>query len=146
MPLLFVSCANDELAAEELLPAIEVDTRAGLEELDLTLVRRMERMAPFGAGNPHPRLILENVNLTPPTRMGAGGQHLRARVSTGGRSVGAVWWRAPEVLEDLVEASRRDQPLDLVVEPRINRWQGREDVQLEIMDARIHEGVPLVTA
>lgn len=143
---LFVSSANAEIEPEDLLPAIEVDAYAELRELDLALVRRMERMAPFGAGNPHPRLILEGVTLTPPVRMGAGGQHLRTRISRDGCSAGAVWWRAPEVLEDLVAAGRRDQPIDLVVEPRLNRWQGREEVQLEIMDARLHAEVPLATA
>ena len=70
----------------------------------------------------------------------------RARVAAEGRSVGAVWWRVPDILENLVDVSRREQRMDLVVEPRINRWQGREDVQLEIKDVRVHEEAPLATA
>jgi single-stranded-DNA-specific exonuclease len=143
---LFVGVANEGIRSEDLVPAIEFDARADLRELELTLVRRMERMAPFGAGNPHPRLVLEGVTISNPVRMGGGGQHLRARVSSDGRSIGAVWWRVPDILENLVDVSRREQRIDLVVEPRINRWQGREDVQLEIKDVRVHEGAPLATA
>ena len=97
---LFVGVANEGIRSEDLVPAIEFDARADLRELELTLVRRMERMAPFGAGNPHPRLVLEGVSILNPVRMGGGGQHLRARVAADGRSVGAVWWRVPDILED----------------------------------------------
>jgi single-stranded-DNA-specific exonuclease len=143
---LFVGCANEGLDPGELVPAIEVDTTASLSELSLSTVRRIEGMAPFGAGNPHPRVILEGVMISNPVRMGAGGQHLRARISFDGSSVGAVWWRAPDVLEQLVDAGRQGQMIDLVVEPKINRWQGRENVQLEILDAREHAKATLATA
>jgi single-stranded-DNA-specific exonuclease len=143
---LFVDVANQGIRTEDLVPAIEFDARAELRELNKTLVRRMERMAPFGAGNPHPRLVLEGVAILNPVRMGADGQHLRARVTADGCSVGAVWWRVPDILENLVDVSRREQRIDLVVEPRINRWQGREDVQLEIKDVRVHQGATLATA
>ena len=143
---LFVGCANDELQPDELVPAMEVDAVALLSELTLPNVRRIEQMEPFGVGNPHPRLLLEGVKVSNPVRMGSGGQHLRARVVLDGTAVGAVWWRAPDVLEQLIDADRQGQLMDLLVEPGINSWQGRDSVQLEIKDAREHAHASLARA
>ena len=63
-----------------------------------------------------------------------------------GTAVGAVWWRAPDVLEQLIDADRQGQLMDLLVEPGINSWQGRDSVQLEIKDAREHAHASLAGA
>ena len=142
----FVGCANDSLGPEDLLPAMEVDTVATLGELTMPVVRRIEQMQPFGAGNPHPRLVLEGVHVSNPVRMGSSGQHLRARVVLDGTAVSAVWWRPPDVLDPLLAAERQGQLMDLLVEPGINSWQGRDSVQVEIKDAREHVHAPVASA
>ena len=95
-------------------------------------------MGPFGAGNPHPRLILEGVAIMQPVKMGKTGQHLKARISSGGRSEQAVWWQSADLLEDFQAVSGPGHLVDLIVEPKINRWNNREDIQFEIKDARLH--------
>ena len=134
----FVRCANAAITPNELVPAVEVDLVARLEEVNPSVIRRIEQMGPFGAGNPHPRLILEGVAIMQPVKMGKTGQHLKARISSGGRSEQAVWWQSADLLEDFQAVSGPGHLVDLIVEPKINRWNNREDIQFEIKDARLH--------
>ena len=131
----FVEHANARIGPDELMPAVEVDLVARLDEVNASVIRRIEQMGPFGAGNPHPRLILEAVKVMQPVKMGKTGQHLKARISSGGRSEQAVWWQSAHLLEDFQAVSGPGHLVDLIVEPKINRWNDREDVQFEIKDA-----------
>lgn len=134
--------ASGAIKADDLVGSIEVDGVVGLAELDLCAVRQFEQLGPFGAGNPPPRLVLHGVKVTSAMRMGKDGAHLRAHVSKGGLAFSAIWWRGAEKLENLeglIKAERNDKPLDLLVEAQVNRWRGRESVQLMFLDVHTVE-------
>ena len=128
--------ASGAIKETDLLDAIEVDGTVACSELTLSAMLELEKLDPFGAGNPPPSLILESVTVTSVVKMGTGGRHLRAQVSCGGQPIKAVWWSGSELLERLHEAERNQTPLDLLVEPQVNRWLGRNGVQLRVLDVR----------
>jgi single-stranded-DNA-specific exonuclease len=135
----FERFANDRITAEELVPTLPVDTIAALRELSVPMVKACEGMAPFGRGNPRPAVRIDDVTLTSaPRTMGQQGAHLLLTLrqdSAEGRAsfVKAKWWRGRAFADKLVAGAR----LDLVVEPKVDRYLGTEAVEVDVRDVRV---------
>jgi single-stranded-DNA-specific exonuclease len=118
-------CAHAEatLAPEDLVRAERADAVVSGEELGLELAEELERLAPFGMGNPEPRLLVPAARLLDPRPMGEG-RHLRFVVASGGRRASAVGFQMatlPEGAETAVDATfalERNE-FNGVVEPRL---------------------------
>jgi single-stranded-DNA-specific exonuclease len=132
--------AHANIKTEQMTPGITIDCDASLHELDLTTVRQLQAIAPFGRSNRPPTLRLSQAILAdPPTQMGANGRHLslRLRQSVNGRwhTMRTVWWGAGSLGADLAVG----MCVDAVVEPRINNWNNRETVEAEVKDVLVRE-------
>jgi single-stranded-DNA-specific exonuclease len=71
------------LAPEDLVPSERVDAVVAGDELGLRLAEDLERLAPFGVGNPEVSLLVPAARLSDPRPMGEG-KHLRFTVESGG--------------------------------------------------------------
>jgi len=130
--------ANEHIPVTHLTPALRIDCGAGLAELTLGAVRALRQLGPFGRGNPRPVLRLADLVVCgAPRQMGAEGRHLSMQVSDPrpGRDgmMRAVWWKRAEHAAALAAGCR----VELAAEPKINDWNGRVAVELDIRDARI---------
>ncbi len=124
----FEAHARAVLSAEDLLPKIYHDGEALLEEIDMDALRQLEGLAPFGMGNPEPVMIIECVRALQVKTVGDA--HLRFTACQGAFS-------HPAIAFGMLD--RRDEfqgDLDLLVSPQINRYNGRETVQLRVRDVR----------
>jgi len=120
--------ARNKLADDDLVPMLRHDGTLLLEEIDLATVRGIELMAPFGMGNPEPLLVVEGVRAM--TIKTVGDSHLRFTACQGAYS-------HPAIAFGMLE--RRDEfkgEIDLLVSPQVNRYDGREMVQLRVKDVR----------
>ena len=54
-------------------------------------------------------------------------------MACGKQSVEAIAWRRAELAEDLTEGTR----FDAVAELKINKWRGRSDPQLELLEVNV---------
>ena len=111
-----------------------------LRELSLGVIEDIERLDPFGAGNPYPCFALSGLRVNQVIKMGKTGEHLRMNLSRDGHQVKAVWWRAPDVLDRLLDAQNTGTLIDIVAEPEVDRWRDPQ-VQLKILDV----GIDVVT-
>ncbi len=126
--------ANDRITIDHLTPAMRIDCDAALDELTVETVERLARLSPFGRGNPKPRLLLRNLRINgAPRQMGANGRHLDFLVKSNGRTSRAVWWNAASMAPQMASGS----DVDLVVDPKLNHWNGRTTVEIEVLDARL---------
>ncbi|MDH3704223.1 MAG: single-stranded-DNA-specific exonuclease RecJ [Alphaproteobacteria bacterium] len=100
----------------------------------LDLVHTIERLAPFGAGNPRPRFALPAARVARADVVGE--NHVRCFLTgEGGGHLKAIAFRVlGEPLGDALLKSG-GLPLHIAGTLRIDRWQGREDVQFMIDDA-----------
>jgi single-stranded-DNA-specific exonuclease len=124
--------ARNKLGQEDLVPKIRHDGSVLLEEIDLDTVKEIEQMSPFGMGNPEPLMVIENVRAM--TIKVVGESHLRFTACQGAYS-------HPAIAFGMLE--RRDEfigDVDLLVTPQVNRYQGRESVQLRVKDVRPAQG------
>lgn len=136
-----VQHARSQLDRLSLEATIQVDCRASLWEMgNLQEIRSMRELSPFGHGNPEPKVLVEGVKAIQTRWIGAGGEHLKlvlvsANAERGSKSVDAIWFRASDHKSAIDEALARG-PLDLVVEPGINTFNGSTTAQMKIADVR----------
>ena len=77
-------------------PSLEIHAEGTLEELlHPAMAELCAQLEPFGKDNPTPRYLTRGVRVTNAGYVGANGQHLKLRVSSGGRSIDALAWNYP---------------------------------------------------
>ena len=124
----FEAHARSVLSEDDLHPKLYHDGVVLLEEMDLDVLRHLEGLAPFGMGNPEPVLIVESVHAMQVKPVGD--THLRFTACQGAFSHPAIAFGMLDRREEF------QGEVDLLVSPQINRYNGRESVQLRIKDVR----------
>lgn len=124
----FEARARQLLGEEELRPRLAHDGEVLLEELPRSVVEELEGLRPFGAGNPEPAFVVRGARVGQLRELSGG--HLRFTALQGGYSQGCIAFGMAERRREL------EGEVDLLFAPGINRWRGREEVQLRIKDFR----------
>jgi len=125
-----------EAVAEK--PELQIDAYLALNELSLELVAEIERLAPFGAGNPPLTLATRGLSLVSHATIGRNGEHLQLIVEDeAGNAQKVLWWRGAG--ESLPEGR-----FDLAYTVRASDYRGQRDVQVEWVDARVIEKPPVI--
>ncbi len=109
---------------------LQISSYLSLPDLSLDLVEELERLAPFGPGNPPLTLATKGLSLQSYSPIGRNGEHLQLVVEDeDGTSQGVIWWQwAGWALPE-------DQ-FDLAYVVRASDYRGVRDVQVEWVDAR----------
>ena len=114
---------------------LDVDTEVPLAALDRNLVRELDRMAPFGKGNPAPVLACSGVTVAgQPRVLGHHGQHLAFYARQGDLSLRVVGFGMGRHYESIVGGN---VVCDIAFQPKINDFRGLEEVELELQDLRL---------
>jgi len=123
--------AARELVEDDLEPVTRVDAVVHGDELTLELCAELQRLAPFGLGNPGVTLLVPACELVDVTPVGQG-KHLRMGVvaSAGRQRVrsGAIAFGLGEQLERLSQPGR----WDVVFRLEANHWNGSVTPQLVV--------------
>ena len=128
----FISTFEQEtanrLTAEDLVPVSYHDGEVPLSSFTLPLLRELETLNPYGAGNPQPAFVSRNCR-TYSSRILAD-KHLKFDVEQDGFRVGCIAFGQAEHFDQL------NGEIDLLYRPGINQWRGQESVQLQVVDFR----------
>ena len=123
--------------AADTTPTLRIDGYLPLSEITPQLIESLDRLAPFGPGNPPLILATEKITLKNQRTIGRTGDHLRLTVEDEDGDVASVlWWQAEP---ESIPKGR----FDLAYTVRINDFQGKREVQLEWVDARPVDEEPL---
>lgn len=112
---------------------MQVDGELDPCQCTVELVECLERMAPYGAGNPEP--LFTGRGLCVGTRVEQG-KHLRFKVGAGKRGTDCVGFGLGARAAEL---PNRGAVLEFVYHPTINRHRGTERVQLKLREFRLCE-------
>ena len=124
----FAGHADAALAEDDLRPATVVDAIVPAAALTLDLAQELDRLAPFGLGNPDVTLLVASCEAVDAATVGEG-RHLRFRVRQHGRDAGsAIGFGLGTQLDRL----RREARYDLVFRLKENRWNGTVAPQLVV--------------
>ncbi len=99
--------------------------------LTLENVADLQRLEPFGAGNPQPVFVLTGATVTSITPVGKG-RHTRLKVARDGCTFDAILFSFPPEATSLQPGARAD----LAFCPQINQFRGMSTVQLTLSDLR----------
>ena len=125
-------------------PGVQIDAYLPWEDLSLELIADLERLAPFGPGNPSLVLASRYLRLASHARVGRDGEHLLLTVENeGGLARRVIWWNGSDVLEAGGLPKAR---FDLAYSARASTFRGQRDVQVQFLDFRsIKEEISLET-
>lgn len=116
------------------VPNLYLDGAMTVTAANRALASELEKVGPFGTGNPEPRFAIENARVTHASIVGAG--HVRCSFTgpEGGRLDG-IAFRALD--SDLGKAllEHGGAPLNVAGRLRLETWQGRSNAKLFVDDA-----------
>jgi len=131
----FEAHAAATLQPEDLVASERVDAVAAGDELGLALAEELERLAPFGIGNPSVSLLVPAARFGDVRTMGEG-KHARFSVSAGGVRAGAVAFGVSKVDCDV--------PLDATFSLELNEFNGSVEPRLVLRSAQPPAPAPIV--
>ncbi|HQT80041.1 MAG TPA: single-stranded-DNA-specific exonuclease RecJ [Rhodopila sp.] len=139
----FHAFLNERLAGAAALPSaadLMVEGTLSVPGATAEVARQLERLAPFGAGNEEPTLVLNRARVVRADRVGREATSIRAFVEGegGGPRVKAMLFRAREgALADALLARADAVPLHLAGHLRAEAWNGSVNACFVISDAAV---------
>ena len=126
----FIAHAAAALAPADLVPLQRIDAVVPGDVLNLPLAEELERLAPFGMGNPEPSLLVPSALLDDPRSMGEG-RHVSFTLAAGGaRSRCVAFGRGASL------PAGRGEPVDAAVRLEVNRYNGAVEPRLVLRHAQ----------
>ncbi len=110
-----------------------VDAELSLDAITYALQRDIEKLAPFGLGNPKPLFVFRNVKPVSVRRFGKGNDHMELtfQKSTGQKVSAISFFGAVEEWAATTEAGMN---LDLVASIEKSMFRGRPELRLRVVD------------
>jgi single-stranded-DNA-specific exonuclease len=118
--------AGARLAPADLMPVQEAHAVVAAGALTLDLAEDLDRLAPFGAGNPAPVLVVPAARVEHVTAMGEQRDHARFTLAGGAARARGVAFRTSQ--RELAEAGSADH--DVAVALERNHWNGSVEARV----------------
>jgi len=111
-------------------PELEVDVQLDDPSiLDLQGIEQLDRLEPYGTGNPRPVLSLAGAQVMSRALVG-NGRHLKMKISKSGTTLDAIFFSVGDCMP---QAGSR---VDVAFYPQINEYRGVRTVQLQLICLR----------
>jgi single-stranded-DNA-specific exonuclease len=128
----FRTAVNSAAAGHDpahLRAVLECDAELDVHRITPGLAMELERLAPFGIGNPRPRFLLRGLRLAGPPEL-LKQEHLKLRLRADDGDIEALAWRRGHLASALAGVDT----VSMVATLKLRRWGGRLSPQLEIED------------
>lgn len=122
---MFTEACRDALGDGEPARSITIDAVSSPGAMTLDAASALDRLRPFGVGNPSPMVLLPGVQASDARAMGEG-RHMRCSLVAGGRRAAAVAFGRSGL------PAWADGPVDVACRLEVNRWKGREEPRVLI--------------
>jgi len=126
----------DQMGAEGFVRTLTIDSPVSFDELSFDLMHDIERMAPFGQGNPEPRFGAKGLEVLSLRPVG-NNKHVKLRLrQQNGQSFDAIAYNKGASIGSRLRSGAR---IAAVFTPRINTWNGMTNIELDIKDIKIEK-------
>lgn len=120
---------NEITGNKKFLPKLYVDAELEPGEISENLIADIKRLQPFGAENPNPVFVLNNLTLLQKKLMGADKNHLKLVTGdTQNNTYDCIWWQKGDI------SLKQGDKLDIAFCPQINTYNGNTSIQLILED------------
>ena len=124
----------------EVTLGLSIDAHIPLEIVDFGLAEELQRLAPFGNGNPTPQFLSTHLTVDEDRRFGRDGEHRRLTV------VSPKGAKRPVLLFNGTDEEIPSGQLDLVYTISINNFRGERTLQLNYIASRASQFSPATDA
>jgi single-stranded-DNA-specific exonuclease len=127
----FEAYAHENMEAGTLESYLDIDAEARIVDFNECVMRELNILEPFGAGNPKPLFAARGVKLiAPPRTVGARNDHLQISISDDSGAVRCIGFGMGKLEKKLLEADR----FSVAFEPQYNTYNGRTNLQFVLSD------------
>jgi len=123
--------ASEVLSEDDIGRTLVADVELEIEDATVDLVRALARLEPHGIGNPQPLFLLRRLPLRSVQTLKE--KHLKFLIGREKTQIEAVWWNAAEHKPKFAGIPE----ISLMCRLEINKWNGRENCQLRVVDAAL---------
>lgn len=124
-----MDAALQELPDKLFYPAARYDVKASLNEFTLQACMDLEKLAPFGAGNPQPRFRLDGTQVVNPRLIGKTGSHCKASIKDAYASLEGIAYQYSEQYMNLYQPEAR---FSFVASPQLSEWNSVQSTVLRL--------------
>lgn len=129
----FEAYAQKNLSGDDLVVKLDIDAECSIADLSPYAVRELEKLEPFGPGNPKPAFVTRGVRwISPPRRVGVKGDHLQIAITDGSESVRCIGFGMGKLEKKLLES----EYFSAAYEPQIDTYRNNNTTQFVLSDIR----------
>jgi single-stranded-DNA-specific exonuclease len=128
--------ANENIKPEQLIKTVKPDVLATQKEIKYATAVEIEKMGPFGIGNPSPIVQFSKVRVDSVSTMGNGGAHMSLQIGTSNERIRCIWWNKGNYAPKLI----RGMEIDVVAKIKVNEFRGRRTAELDLLDIALPSG------
>ena len=127
----FEKAVADRITPEQMVPEISINAQLPLDQISMQFFQIIAQMEPFGPDNMRPIFIAKNVRDTGYSKL-VKEAHISFNLTQGNNSVRGIGYNMPDKI-DIVKSGK---PFDIVFQLQLNEWQGKQSVQIQVMDLK----------
>ncbi|MGM0445488.1 MAG: single-stranded-DNA-specific exonuclease RecJ [Bacillota bacterium] len=128
---MFNEYMNKELQPTDFIPGLKLDAIINLNKINNYFYKKLDKLKPFGVGNPRPKFLLSNVKLNNHYTVGSSSKHLKIKLSNG---ISGICFNMGHINSKLV-----NKKIDLAAKIYLNNWRGRDEIELRVEDINIRD-------
>lgn len=127
--------AREKLTAEDFKPVLYPEFEIELDDLDFDTINEINKLAPFGMGNPKPIFQINRLHSDEIRQIGANSNHLKIHFRNEEKQLDAVGFG----MGDLYPRISPHAAISAVGELEINEWNGHKKMQIMLKDLKVDE-------
>jgi single-stranded-DNA-specific exonuclease len=120
--------ADAQLAGVDLQPCLTVEAEVPLSDINGETFSAIEKLAPFGKGNPVPVFLSRNTTVLDSYQVGSNNAHLKMKLRDGNIMWKAIGFDLGHLISEVTSN------LDVAYNLTIDQWNGEEVLALNILD------------
>ncbi|GFZ85871.1 single-stranded-DNA-specific exonuclease RecJ [Paenibacillus marchantiophytorum] len=125
------------LTEQDYIPLFKADAVCSLPDVPIASIEQLEKLAPFGMGNPAPKFMFTDLLLGEIRTMGKEKQHLKLALSQAKEEVSCAVEAVGFGKGNLATLMAPAAKVDVLGELSINEWNGVRKPQIVMQDLRI---------
>ncbi len=117
-----------------LVPELRIDSTLSLGDINRKFFDALQELAPFGTEHQAPVFVSTGVAPQNLRMIGKEKNHAKFRAVQDGQAIEAIGFNLASAFRTI----ERDDLIDIVYEISLNEWNGKETLQLKLLDMRQH--------
>ena len=125
--------SQDFIKEDDLSPELKIDARISLSNINFGLVKDINVLEPFGIGNPQPVFCSYKNTISDWRLVGEKREHIKLKIKEENRTLEGIGFKLSRIGNQIFSENK---VVDLAFNIELNKWNGTENVQLNIKDIK----------